>query len=148
MKTEQHYRIADKNEIRDLKDIEELYNILYVESQGIYLVGIDVIPSPEKVSDLSDEEIRNKALEIVGYDRLSGELYTQEMAVNFITIYAKWLRSRQSIPTMEMPTKELLRDAFEAGQEYNKMIHGLCFDGMNFDDWFESRTKKKGREVK
>ena len=46
--------------------------------------------------ELSNAEIRNRALEIVKYSsELNGvHQFTQEMAVNFITIFAKWYREQ------------------------------------------------------
>lgn len=39
-------------------------------------------------------EIRNMALEIVGYDKNQPRLITQEMAVNYIAIFSKWFKSQ------------------------------------------------------
>ena len=53
----------------------------------------DVYTSQRVERDVSDKEIRNKALEIVGYDRVQYQNVTQEQAVNFITIFARWMRN-------------------------------------------------------
>jgi len=45
-------------------------------------------------SEISDAEIRNKALEIVGFDRLNVQFFNQEIAVNFCTIMARWMRDK------------------------------------------------------
>ncbi len=36
--------------------------------------------------------------------------------------------------------KELLRKAFEAGEEYNKE-KGFCEPDENFDEWYENKVK-------
>jgi len=43
---------------------------------------------------VTDTMIRSKALEIVGFDKNSPKTFTQEMAVNFILIFAKWYREQ------------------------------------------------------
>ena len=39
--------------------------------------------------------------------------------------------------------KELLRKAFEAGEEYNKE-KGFCEPDENFDEWYENKVKNLG----
>jgi hypothetical protein len=103
---------------RDMQDRNRLgnsYMPIEMYYEDVCERYLQPIPSPEKVSDLSDEEIKNKALDIVGYDHTYQKEFTQQSAVNFIMIFAKWLRSRQSIPTREIPSdlynkiKDILR---------------------------------------
>jgi len=49
--------------------------------------------STETIPSITDEMIRNKALEIVGFDKTNPKTFTQEMAVNHILIFAKWMRN-------------------------------------------------------
>ena len=37
---------------------------------------------------------------------------------------------------------ERLRDAFDAGMEYDRMIHGNCIDGVDFETWY-NRLKSR-----
>ena len=39
--------------------------------------------------------------------------------------------------------EEMLRDAFDAGMDYDRMIHGNCIDGVDFETWY---NRLKSRE--
>ena len=38
---------------------------------------------------------------------------------------------------------ERLRDAFDAGMEYDRMIHGSCIDGVDFETWYNNLKSRE-----
>lgn len=38
-------------------------------------------------------------------------------------------------------TKEILEESFNAGIEYDRMIHGNCIDGVCFETWYKNNIK-------
>ena len=44
--------------------------------------------------------------------------------------------------------EERLRDAFDAGMDYDRMIHGNCIDGVDFETWYNRLKSRESHDSK
>lgn len=53
------------------------------------------------------------------------------------------LQAMREFASQSLPEKELLKEAFEAGQLYNRLIHGDNYDALSFEEWYRSQISNK-----
>jgi hypothetical protein len=136
MKPEQYYRKVEIKSVDDLPKEDGFYIVEFKDSEyredvyfnknaintwlddySFYLLPVDHLPEVSKTIEVTDEDIENKAIELyesgmVLEDESPSHSSWKTVCLHMAQGYragAKTFRSRQSIPTREMPS-DLMED--------------------------------------
>ena len=99
-------------------------------------------PTAEGAGDILEKHMKLCSIQPIngGYPKFVVLVAMTEFAEQLTTLYAQRIADKM--------VEERLRDAFDAGMDYDRMIHGNCIDGVDFETWYNRLKSRESHDSK
>ena len=99
-------------------------------------------PTAEGAEDILEKHMKLCSIQPIngGYPKFVVLVAMTEFAEQLTTLYAQRIADKM--------VEERLRDAFDAGMDYDRMIHGNCIDGVDFETWYNRLKSRESHDSK